>query len=71
MERTDLIRKIQRGARAKGTTFTMLRQGGSHEVWTVTGGRSVTIPRHKAINEMTNQKIMRDLEGTLGKDWSR
>ncbi|MCB0383768.1 MAG: type II toxin-antitoxin system HicA family toxin [Bdellovibrionales bacterium] len=36
----------------------MLRQGGSHEIWT-NGKDKVAVPRHREINEMTAKAILR------------
>jgi mRNA interferase HicA len=35
-----------------------LRSGGGHDIWS-NGKRTVSVPRHKEINEITAQKILR------------
>jgi predicted RNA binding protein YcfA (HicA-like mRNA interferase family) len=65
-----LIRRIAKAAKQVEVTWAFVRQDGSHEVWSC-GAIMVTIPRHREINELTAQGIMKDLEAALGKDWSR
>jgi len=48
----------------------LVRQGGNHEIWSC-ASTLVTIPRHREINELAAQAIMKDLEVALGKDWWR
>ena len=36
----------------------LLRQGGSHEVWT-NGEEKVSIPRHKEVDELTARGVMK------------
>jgi len=65
-----LIRRIAKAAKHVKVTWVFVRQGGSHEVWSC-GAIMVTIPRHREINELTAQGIMKDLEAVPGKDWWR
>ena len=70
MKNSDLVRKIRDGARAAGLTVegpTGTRRG-PHDVYVVDGQR-VPIARHREINDYTAFKIMKDLEGKLGKEW--
>jgi mRNA interferase HicA len=50
--------------------WTLVRQGGTHEVWRC-GVIEVVIPRHADINDLTALGIKRSLEGELGKGWWR
>ena len=70
MKRADLLRKIERAAKDKGVEFVPVREGGSHSIFRC-GSQSVTVPRHREINELTARGIMRDLYEILGKDWWR
>jgi mRNA interferase HicA len=70
MKRTVLIRWIGKAAKRAGTSWVFVRQGGNHEVWSC-GSSMVTIPRHREINELTAQGLMKDLESALGRDWWR
>lgn len=65
MKRTALLRRVGKAAKQAGVIWAFVRQGGNHEVWSC-GRALVTIPRHKEINELTAQSIMKDLEGVLG-----
>jgi mRNA interferase HicA len=53
-------------ARRHGVLWTLVRQGGRHEVWRC-GVIEVVIPRHADINDLTALGIKRSLEGELGK----
>ncbi|BCB80534.1 hypothetical protein GCM10022251_03170 [Phytohabitans flavus] len=68
MRRTDLIKKIHHAAVRAGTTFVLVREGGSHSIFRC-GGQCIVVPRHREISEMTARGIMRDLDAVLGKDW--
>jgi mRNA interferase HicA len=70
MKRTVLIRRIGKAAKRTGAAWTLVRQGGNHEIWSC-ASTMVTIPRHREINELTAQGIMGDLEAVLGKGWWR
>ena len=68
MKRVDLIRRIGVAARDAGLTWSLVRQGSKHELWEL-GGRQITIPRHREINEITARAIVRALEAELGERW--
>ncbi len=70
MRRGTLLREIGRTARRHGVEWTLVRQGGRHEVWRC-GVIEVVIPRHADINDLTAVGIKRSLEGELGKGWWR
>lgn len=61
MKRGELVRRINKLAKAKGLTATYT-EGGSHTKVQL-GGLQTTIPRHSEINEMTARGILRYLEG--------
>jgi mRNA interferase HicA len=68
VKRADLIRKISQAATATHIEFVLVREGGSHSIFRC-GSQNVVVPRHREINELTARRIMRDLDGALGKDW--
>ncbi len=70
MKRSELILRIRIEARGAGLAWELMRQGSAHEVWRL-GGRQITIPRHREINEVTATAIMRQLETELGDGWWR
>ena len=44
-------------AKAGGAELSLVRQGDSHEIWTL-GGERLVIPRHREINERTADGII-------------
>ncbi len=70
MKRRDLLTSIQTAATGRGLTFEFVRQGGSHEVWSLDGLR-IVIPRHRQIAEGTARSIRKQAAEKLGKDWWR
>lgn len=58
MKRRDLINRLGRAADKQGVTFSFLREGASHSIYSF-GGRNVAIPRHAEINEITAKSILR------------
>lgn len=67
MNRKELLKKVIRAAKAKGLNLEM-REGGSHTRLRV-GNTYTTIGRHNEIPERTAEKILKQLEGELGKGW--
>ena len=53
MKKRELTRKLA------GYGWYLLRQGGSHEVWT-NGDHVITVPRHSEIKENTARMILRE-----------
>jgi mRNA interferase HicA len=53
-----LLREIGRTARRHGVEWTLVRQGGRHEVWRC-GVIEIVIPRHADINDLTALGIKR------------
>lgn len=70
MKRRDLIATIAAAAREAGLSWELVRDSGAHEIWSLDGQRT-SVPRHREINEITAEAIMKDLEDKLGKDWWR
>jgi mRNA interferase HicA len=60
MKQSELLRRIARAARSAGVSFSFVRHGGKHDVYSF-GGQQVFIPRHADVNEMTARSILRDL----------
>jgi mRNA interferase HicA len=58
VKRRDLIRRLSAIARANGTTFELVREGGSHSIYRL-GGQSIPIPRHAEIGEQLARSILR------------
>lgn len=70
MKRTDLVRRVSRAARDTGVSWSLVRSGGSHDIWECDETK-VSIPRHREVNELTARAIMRKLEEKLGEEWWR
>ena len=70
MRRRDLLRQIGTRAAELGKTFEQIATSGrgSHEKWRV-GVVQVAIPRHREINDLTAQQIIKATEAELGVDW--
>ena len=71
MKHVDLIRRLQRAARAAGRDFRLVREGGADEV-RACGGTQVVVARHREMNDRTAGHIMRELEPEFGEGrWKR
>ncbi|HYJ33853.1 MAG TPA: hypothetical protein VE326_11590 [Candidatus Binatia bacterium] len=70
MKRSALLRKIRKAANTAGVAFGEVREGGDHSIFRC-GSTSISVPRHREINEFTARGILRDLEDELGKGWWR
>ena len=70
MKRTDLIRRVSRAAGDAGVSWSLVRSGGSHDIWEC-DEMKVSIPRHREVNELRARAIMRKLEEKLGEEWWR
>lgn len=75
MKRTDLLRKLNTIAKAKGWELIEVREGGEHTIYRV-GDKQLSVPRHREINEHTANGIIRtadkagDAPKTEGEDES-
>lgn len=70
MKRRDLVNKIKKAAKDRGSTWEFDREGANHEIYTL-DSITVPIPRHNEINEMTAEGIMKECEEILGRGWWR
>lgn len=61
MKRRDLA------ARLTAMGWRLVRQGGSHEIWT-DGESSLAVPRHREINELTAKGILKKAGRMKGKE---
>lgn len=68
MKRIDLIRVISQAATDAGLPWVMTREGGNHSIFTLRDTQ-VQIPRHRDIDELTANAIMKHLEKELGEKW--
>lgn len=56
MKKRDIEKKL------KEAGFNLIRYGSNHDIW-AKGEKSVSIPRHKNVNELTAMRILKTLEG--------
>jgi hypothetical protein len=70
MKRREVISRVKVAADVAGLNWEVARQGAKHEVW-ILDDLSVTIPRHREINEHTADGIFRACEPKLGERWWR
>lgn len=73
MKRRDLIKRISGAASAAGLSWEVVATSkrGDHEKWRLGSAAQVSIPRHREINEITAQSILRETERALGQGWWR
>lgn len=57
MKKRELMSRLRSIAKASGVELSLVRQGGSHEIWTL-GGERLVIPRHREISERTADGII-------------
>lgn len=61
MRRADLIRTLGQTAKDKGVELVLVREGSKHTIYAV-GSVTVSVPRHREINERTAQGILKKAE---------
>jgi mRNA interferase HicA len=66
VKRRELVRRLTALAAQHGEQLLLVREGARHTVYRV-GSRSVVVPRHREINELTASAILADArEGLAG-----
>jgi mRNA interferase HicA len=70
VKRRDLIKKLSKAAASAGVECGVVVEGSEHTIYQV-GKQKLSIPRHREINELTAEGIMKDAEGELGRRWWR
>lgn len=69
-KRRDIIQVIAKAAKAQGLDWSLVREGGSHTMFSL-DGLMIPIPRHNEVNEITSRGIYKECAEKLGKDWWR
>lgn len=69
-KRRDLLKRIARAAQAQGLIFQedTSRKRGNHDIF-ILSGKTIPVPRHREINEVTAESIYKQAEEVLGKRW--
>lgn len=62
MRRADLIKRLREVATSKDEELLLVREGARHTIYRV-GDRQVSVPRHREINDLTAQGILKAAEG--------
>ena len=68
MKRTELLRRLEVGARAADVTLELARRGKKHDIYQI-GGERFSVARHKETSDGVVRQIDRQLEAVLGKRW--
>jgi hypothetical protein len=69
-KRTEVIKKIQEAATARGMTFDFKRRGGNHDIYDL-DGLMIPIKRHRELTDQYAEKVYRECQPKLGKGWWR
>jgi hypothetical protein len=70
MKRRDVIKKIERGARAAGVAWLVHGEGANHTIYLLDRKR-IPIERHAEIDDLLAEKVFKECEEVLGKRWWR
>jgi predicted RNA binding protein YcfA (HicA-like mRNA interferase family) len=71
VKRTALLKQIARAAGDKGLDWKLVRAGGQHDIYQLGTSVRVSIPRHRDINEITAEAILKAAGHELGEEWWR
>lgn len=69
MKRSEVLRRLNKAAKAKGVDFT-IEELTNHTGVTV-GGKRSTLGRHREIDDVTARKFFDQFADVLGKGWWR
>jgi hypothetical protein len=69
-KRTEVIKKIEKAAKARQMTFTFKRRSGNHDIFDL-DGTMIPIARHNEIINRDAIGIYKECELRLGKGWWR
>lgn len=67
-KRTEILRNIERAAKARGMTFEFGRRGANHDIFKL-DGLSIPIGRHRDFDPSYAVMVYRECETKLGKGW--
>lgn len=70
MNRTAVIKRIQKAAKRQGASWALDTHGKKHDLYDL-NGEMIPIPRHNEISEQMAEVIWKECEGELGKGWWR
>lgn len=58
MKKRELLKRLRAIAVSADLTLDLVRQGANHEIWRI-GGERIVVPRHREVNELTAEGILR------------
>ncbi|MEO6500881.1 MAG: hypothetical protein ABIQ09_03110 [Jatrophihabitantaceae bacterium] len=67
-KRREIIKMIDKAAKAKGLDWAVARQGANHTVFDL-DGVMIPIARHNEIDNRMAEIIFKECADKLGKDW--
>lgn len=70
MNRTALLKKIAKAAKANDSEWVLSRNGANHDVYTL-DGVMIPIARHTEFGNRSAETIFKECEEILGKGWWR
>lgn len=68
--RRDVLKKINKAAKASGLDWSEVREGANHTVFSL-DGLMIPIARHNEIDNQMAEIIYKECADKLGKDWWR
>lgn len=69
-KRTEVIKKIEKAAKAKEIEFLLKRHGANHDVYSL-DGLLVPIERHRELDNSYAEMVYKECEPKLGRRWWR
>jgi hypothetical protein len=70
VRRRAVIRKIEKGAKAKAVSWVLYGEGANHSIYLL-GGKRIPIGRHTEIDDLLAEKLFKECEEVLGARWWR
>ncbi len=58
MKKRELLRRLRAIAISADLVLDFVREGANHEIWRI-GNERIVIPRHREVNELTANGILR------------
>lgn len=69
-KRAELLKKIEKAAKAAGLEWTLVRQGKEHSIYSL-DGLQTSVGRHNELGNRYAEMVYKQLEPKLGRNWWR
>jgi hypothetical protein len=69
-KRADIIKQIQKAAKAAELKFLLVREGANHTIYDL-DGVMIPIARHREFGQRYAETVYKQCEGKLGRGWWR